>query len=322
MNFQVIFGLFISIYTISAARSAVDFETCQQMKTLNQVLPKPRAHWVGDGFNVFPVFANLAFTNDISPFLMFDHAAPKEFKPTNKKLGVGQHPHRGFETVTIAYQGEVEHGDSVGNRGVIGPGDCQWMTAASGIIHEEFHSRAFAKTGGTFEMAQLWVNLPAKHKMTPPRYQPLLNSEVPRVPLPGGKGEVKLYAGEYNGTTGSASTFTPINLWDVSLLPTEEGEAGVEIAIPADHNTLLFVRQGRVQVQDEEMVSAQVAHFNMDGDFISVKNLGSTPADLLIMSGVPLNEPIANRGPFVMNTQQEIMQANMDFQSGKMGGRF
>jgi len=289
------------------------------MKTLNQILPKPRAHWVGDGFNVFPVFANLAFTNDISPFLMFDHAAPKEFKPTQKKLGVGQHPHRGFETVTIAYQGEVEHGDSVGNRGVIGPGDCQWMTAASGIIHEEFHSREFAKKGGTFEMAQLWVNLPAEHKMIPPRYQPLIDKEIPRVSLPDGQGEVKLYAGDYNGTKGSASTFTPINLWDVTLNPTGEQ---ADIQIPASHNTLLFVRQGRVQVEDNEMVAAQVAHFNMDGDYISVKNLGSEPADLLIMSGEPLNEPIAARGPFVMNTQAEIRQANVDFQSGRMGNHF
>ena len=152
---------------------------------------------------MYPVFANLAFTKDISPFLMFDHAAPKHFDPTDRKLGVGQHPHRGFETVTIAYQGEVEHGDSQGNKGVIGSGDCQWMTAASGIIHEEFHSREFAKRGGTFEMAQLWVNLPAEHKMSKPRYQPLLDADIPRVELSDGSGVVKMYAGEYQGTRGA-----------------------------------------------------------------------------------------------------------------------
>lgn len=311
--------LFISL--IVSTTSTITPNFCQSaMKSVNQILPKPSAHWVGDGFKVFPVFADLAFTNDISPFLMFDHAAPKEFKPTDRKLGVGQHPHRGFETVTIAYQGEVEHGDSVGNRGVIGAGDCQWMTAASGIIHEEFHSREFAKRGGTFEMAQLWVNLPAKHKMTTPRYQPLLDKDIPRVPLPEGQGSVKLYAGEYNGIKGLATTFTPINLWDVTLAPSSG--AAVDLLVPADHNTLLFVRQGRVRVDGSEMVAAQVAHFNMDGEYISVENLEETPSDILIMSGVPLNEPIANRGPFVMNTQQELRQANADFHSGKMGQHF
>lgn len=293
--------------------------SCEQMKSLHRVLPKPSPHWVGDGFHVFPVFADLAFSKSISPFLMFDHGAPKYFEPTKRKLGVGQHPHRGFETVTIAYEGEVEHGDSVGNKGVIRQGDCQWMTAAAGIIHEEFHSREFAKKGGMFEMAQLWVNLPAKYKMIPPRYQPLRNNDIPRVELPDGAGTVKLYAGELAGTKGSANTFTPVNVWDVTIPKTGQP---VKIPIPADHNTLLFVRQGTIRVQDKEMVSAQVAHFNMDGDHIEVENTGDAPADLLVLSGVPIDEPIAARGPFVMNTPEEIQQANVDFRSGRMGQPF
>merc|ERR1719487_2895421 len=176
------------------------------LKTVKEVLKRPRAHWVGDGFNVFPVFADKAFTSELSPFLMFDYAAPKEFPANNpRKLGVGQHPHRGFETITIAFQGEVEHGDSVGNRGVIGPGDVQWMTAASGIVHEEFHSRELASRGGILEMCQLWVNLPAKHKMDPPKYQPILKEQIPEVALYADDdsslqvGSVRIIAGEFNG---------------------------------------------------------------------------------------------------------------------------
>jgi hypothetical protein len=188
------------------------------MKNIQQVLrASARSHWVGDGFNVRPVFAHLAFTPEISPYLMFDYAAPREFVATNDKRGVGPHPHRGFETVTIAFQGEVEHGDSVGNRGVIGPGDVQWMTAASGIIHEEFLSTAFLKRGGTLEMVQLWVNLPAQYKMNAPKYQAILSSEIPELELPDNAGSVRVIAGQCGGIKGVASTHSPVELWVISL---------------------------------------------------------------------------------------------------------
>ena len=217
------------------------------MKAVKSVMPAPRPHWVGDGFNVYPVFANLAFTNALSPWLMFDYAAPKRFDPTTKRLGVGQHPHRGFETVTIAFQGGVEHHDSVGNNGVIGPGDIQWMTAGRGIIHEEYHSTEFAKKGGIFEMCQLWVNLPKKDKMHAPRYQPILSEEVPVVPLAGAAaaggeeecpavGSVRVIAGELEGVRGPAQTFSPILLWDAVLTATG---TPVELAVPDGYNRWL-----------------------------------------------------------------------------------
>lgn len=247
------------------------------MKTLLNILPPTRPHWVGDGFNVHPLFADMAFTKRVSPFLMLDYAAPKHFDPTSRKLGVGQHPHRGFETVTIAYQGEVEHGDHLGNHGVIGPGDVQWMTAASGIIHEEFHSRHFAKEGGVLEMVQLWVNLPAQYKMSPPRYQPILRSEIPVVSLPEGAGTVSVIAGEFNGVAGRASTFTPINMWDVRL------KAGrtIEMSVPEGHNTIVLVRSGSVLVASDEthgnstkslkIGQAQIALFSLEGTGCTLK---------------------------------------------------
>lgn len=243
------------------------------MKSIKKLLPTTRPHWVGDGFNVYPVLGQEAFTNEISPFLMFDYAAPKVFKPSSKKLGVGQHPHRGFETVTIAYQGEVEHADSVGHRGVIGAGDVQWMTAASGIIHEEFHSTNFAKEGGMFEMAQLWVNLPAKYKMSKPRYQPITAGQIPNIPLPDDSGDVRVIAGEFAGTQGRASTFTPVNLWDLRLLPGKS----VELSLPLGHNTILFVRKGSVQVGDRAsegsgvIGEAQAALLTQDGTTVLLK---------------------------------------------------
>lgn len=201
-------------------------------KTIKEVCRKPPAHWVGDGFNVIPVLANKAFTNDVSPFLMFDYAAPKEFAPTNKRLGVGQHPHRGFETVTLALQGEVEHGDSVGNRGTIGPGDVQWMTAARGIVHEEFHSTAFAKRGGVMEMCQIWVNLPSSKKMIKPNYQEIKKNDIPVQNLvsescnangtdTASDGSVRIIAGIYRGVQGAANTHSPVNMWDVKIGNTE-----------------------------------------------------------------------------------------------------
>jgi len=272
-----------------------------------------RNHWVGDGFNVRPIFAHLAFTPEISPFLMFDYAAPREFVATEKKLGVGPHPHRGFETVTIAFQGEVEHGDSVGNRGVIGPGDVQWMTAASGIIHEEFLSREFLKRGGTLEMVQLWVNLPAKDKMIAPKYQPILNQEIPVVPLPDNAGTLRVIAGSYAGIQGAATTFSPVELWDIKV---NAGKA-IELKMPAGHNAMLFVRSGDIVLDGRKASTGDLVLLEREGTHISLQ--ATEEASLLLMGGEPIAEPIVASGPFVMNTEQEIRMAMMDYHSGRMG---
>merc|ERR1712086_201741 len=283
-------------------------------KAINSVIPAPRPHWVGDGFNVYPVFGNLAFTNQLSPFLMFDYGAPKRFEPTSKRRGVGDHPHRGFETVTVAFQGEIEHGDRRGNRGVIGPGDVQWMTAASGIVHNEFHSDKFAKEGGTLEMCQLWVNLPAQHKMDPPRYQEILSDSIPVVSL-GNNGSVRVIAGQFMEATGPAQTCTPVSLWDIRIEP---GRA-VEIEVPEGHNTLIFVRRGKAQVGDSGVVGPQgTVRLELEGTSVTLEALAEG-TQLLLLGGEPIDEPIAARGPFVMNTMKEIEQANRDFHSGKLG---
>ena len=284
------------------------------MKIIKTILPATTSsHWVGDGFNVRPIFAHLAFTQAISPFLMFDYAVPREFAATEKKRGVGPHPHRGFETVTLAFQGEIEHGDSVGNRGVIGPGDVQWMTAASGIIHEEFLSRDFLKQGGILEMVQLWVNLPTKYKMIAPKYQPILSQDIPVLQLPDNGGTLRVIAGNFAGTQGAASTFSPVNLWDIKL----NAGKSVELIVPAGHNTMLFVRQGKVALGATVIGAADMALLESEGTRIKLQAQEDT--SLLLMGGEPIAEPIAASGPFVMNTEQEIRIAMMDYQSGRMG---
>lgn len=284
------------------------------MKIIKTILPATTSsHWVGDGFNVRPIFAHLAFTQAISPFLMFDYAVPREFAATEKKRGVGPHPHRGFETVTLAFQGEIEHGDSVGNRGVIGPGDVQWMTAASGIIHEEFLSRDFLKQGGILEMVQLWVNLPAKYKMIAPKYQPILSQDIPVLQLPDNGGTLRVIAGNFAGTQGAASTFSPVNLWDIKL----NAGKSVELIVPAGHNTMLFVRQGKVALGGTVIGAADMALLESEGTRIKLQVQEDT--SLLLMGGEPIAEPIVASGPFVMNTEQEIRIAMMDYQSGRMG---
>jgi len=308
-------------------------------KTIREICRKPPKHWVGDGFHVYPVFANKAFTSELSPFLMFDYAAPKHFPPeknpsssrSNHRRGVGQHPHRGFETVTIAFEGEVEHADSAGNSGIIGPGDVQWMTAGKGIIHEEFHSTEFSKKGGIFEMCQLWVNLPSRQKMTKPRYQPILAKDIPQVPLLSvhhdaadeedddvcslDEGYAKVIAGDFRGTKGPARTHTPVNLWIVTLL-TKNKE--FELEFVEGHNTIVFVRNGGVQIQGRELNIADVAILEREGTKLVVKATQKNTS-LLVLSGEPIDEPIAARGPFVMNTQRELQQAMMDYQEGKHG---
>ena len=295
-----------------------------KLKKVREVCRKPSAHWVGDGFNVWPVFANKAFTKAISPFLMFDYAAPKEFPAALSKRGVGMHPHRGFETITIAFQGSIEHGDSKGNRGVIGPGDVQWMTAGKGIVHEEFHSREFAKEGGTLEMCQLWLNLPAKYKMVEPRYQAILKGDIPQVPLVlGGEGKradegdgyCRVIAGNFEGTEGAAATHSPVNLWDVKLAT--PGTA-FDFGVGEGHNTVIFVRRGKILVEGNELGQADVAILGTEGNCVRCSGVDAN-SEFLVLSGLPFDEPIAARGPFVMNTAQELMEAIRDFQSGTNG---
>ncbi len=285
------------------------------LKKLHSVQGSLSNHWVGDGF---PVNTLLSYGGGmdqlLSPFLLLDHAGPHEFPPTSQRLGVGEHPHRGFETVTIVYDGEVEHRDSSGGGGKIGQGDVQWMTAASGIVHEEFHGREYAARGGRFEMAQLWVNLPAKDKMTPPGYQGILNSDIPVAALPDGQGSVRVIAGEFAGVRGPAQTYSPLNMWDMRL----QAGARLMVPVPDGYSTAVVVLAGSVQANGDALIQAeQVGIFEHAGAHVHLAS--SDGATVLLLSGEPLNEPVAGHGPFVMNTQHEIRQALLDYQSGKMG---
>ncbi|MEX2093694.1 MAG: pirin family protein [Pirellulales bacterium] len=284
------------------------------MKRLIHVTREVPAHWVGDGFPVRSLFSYGRDSAAVDPFLLLDFAGPLEFAPSAARRGVGEHPHRGFETVTIVYSGELEHRDSAGNHGTIGPGDVQWMTAASGVVHEEFHSDAFTASGGTFQVMQLWVNLPAKLKMSPPRYQEIRAGDVPSVALPNEAGQVRIIAGEFAGTRGPAQTFTPINLWDVSLAANQ----AIELAVQDGHTTMLVVQDGLVTVNGTDQVgSGELALFDRSGDKIAVSSVGAARA--LLLSGHPIGEPVVGQGPFVMNTSAEIRQAIVDYQSGRMG---
>lgn len=281
-------------------------------RTIHSIKTQDRGHWVGDGFPVRSLFSYQDDAKLLSPFLMLDYAGPYDFAPTNQRRGVGAHPHRGFETVTVVYSGEVEHRDSSGGGGGIGPGDVQWMTAAAGIVHEEFHGRNFAKNGGVFELLQLWVNLPAKDKSAKPGYQSILREDIPNVNLPGG-GHVRVIAGDFNGTRGPAHTFTPINVWDLNL------KAGQKqtLAVPADHNVLLAVLRGTLTVDGQAAGDGSLVVFEQGGD--SIELTPGADAKALLLTGQPILEPIAAYGPFVMNTQAEIRQAISDYESGKMG---
>lgn len=282
-------------------------------KTLG-VYHAPRGHWVGDGFPVRSLFSHHSHGQDISPFLLLDYAGPAEFKPADKPRGVPQHPHRGFETVTIVYQGELEHRDSAGNGGRIGPGDVQWMTAASGILHEEFHSEAFTRSGGTLEMVQLWVNLPAKDKMATPGYQTLMNADIPVIDLPDNAGTVRVIAGDYAGSKGPAKTFTPVDIWDVRL---KSGQT-TTLKLLEGHSVSVVVLGGTVLMNDTDVVrEAQFALFEREGGDITIE--ANSDAKLLVLSGEPINEPVVTHGPFVMNTAAEIRQAVTDLNAGKFG---
>ena len=271
-------------------------------------------HWVGDGFPVRSLFSYNQHGQAISPFLLLDYAGPRNFDPSASPRGVGQHPHRGFETVTIVYDGEVAHRDSTGQGGVIGPGDVQWMTAAGGIIHEEFHSPAFAKAGGSFHMVQLWVNLPAKDKMATPGYQSILSADIPSVDLADGAGKVRVIAGDFAGTRGPARTFTPVNVWDVQL----NGGSTVELDLPDGHNSIVVVLSGQVTVGDAETAGeAEIVLLGSEGAGTTIA--AKEESKLLVLTGEPIDEPIVGYGPFVMNSETEIRQAIDDFNKGEFG---
>jgi quercetin 2,3-dioxygenase len=281
------------------------------MKNVSRIQRSTDSHWVGNGFPVRTVFSyqNTGF----SPFLLLDYAGPARFEPSAEPRGVDWHPHRGFETVSIAYEGEVEHEDSAGNRGRIGPGDVQWMTAGAGILHKEMHGRSLSEHGGNFEMVQLWVNLPAKSKMTAPGYQTLLDGDMPAVKLAGG-GRVRVIAGEFEGAKGPAKTHTPINLWDLRL----PAGASADLRLPEGHTTALFVLKGKALLNGTQAAGeAELALFERDGEQISVK--AETATTILVLDGKPIDEPVIGYGPFVMNTQQEIRQAIADYQEGRLG---
>ena len=284
------------------------------MKTVLGIHSNPHGHWVGDGFPVRSLFDYQGLGRELSPFLMLDYAGPADFAPAARPRGVGQHPHRGFETVTIVYEGEVAHRDSTGQGGVIGPGDVQWMTAGAGILHEEFHSEAFTRQGGRLHMVQLWVNLAARDKMTAPGYQAILDAEIPRVALPGGAGEVRVIAGTFGQTAGAARTFSPMQVLDLNL------KAGHTAVLPAQAgwNTALVLLDGQVRVAGHDAAGpAQLVVLSQEGDALEL--VARTDVKALLLSGQPLNEPIVGHGPFVMNTTQEIRQAILDFNSGRFG---
>jgi redox-sensitive bicupin YhaK (pirin superfamily) len=283
-------------------------------KTLHSIQRTRDRHWVGDGFPVRTLLAYNGLGQTISPFLLLDYAGPANFPPTTARRGVGEHPHRGFETVTIVYDGEVEHRDSAGGGGLIGPGDVQWMTAAAGLVHEEFHGPDFAQRGGPFEMVQLWVNLPAKDKMAPPRYQGITADRIPVVELPDGQGSLRVIAGEFAGAQGPAQTFTPIDLWDLRLKAGKQ----VSLEVPAGYTTILVVLKGAVRVGESEPIAeAEIGICDRTGTTLTLNTLQDTTA--LLLCGEPIDEPIVGHGPFVMNTTEEIYQAIADYQSGKMG---
>jgi len=287
-----------------------------ETKNIEIVAAPPAPHYVGDGFrvhNFIPGQHHLGMQR-MNPFIMMDYNSKFYFPPTDKPRGVSVHPHRGFETVTIAYKGKVAHHDSAGNSGVIGEGDVQWMTAASGILHKEFHEEEFSKAGGDFQMVQLWVNLPAKDKMSKPKYQGITQAEINKFQLPDNGGSIEVIAGNYKDVKGAASTFTPVHLLNARL----NKAAKAEFTFPANFNTALLVIEGNIKVNGKEIVPADnFALFQNDGETFSIE--ATENSMVLVLSGEPINEPIAAHGPFVMNTRAEISQAIDDFNMGKFG---
>jgi redox-sensitive bicupin YhaK (pirin superfamily) len=284
------------------------------IKQIEAVIAPPPAHMVGDGFRVHNFFPNnLIGKKRMSPFFLLDYNAKMEFTPREEPRGVGAHPHRGFETVTIAYHGRVAHHDSAGNSGVIGEGDVQWMTAASGLLHKEYHEKEFSKKGGPFQMVQLWVNLPAQYKMSPPKYQEITSSMMGKYTLPDNGGVVEIIAGDFNGVRGAASTFTPLQVYNARL---KKG-ASLDIDLPSFYNTGILVVGGSIAVNDTTAPADHFVLFKNEGEKIQVT--ANEDAVLLVLSGEPIDEPIAQYGPFLMNTWAEVEQAINDVSAGKFG---
>ncbi|PVE17239.1 short-chain dehydrogenase [Clostridium perfringens] len=288
----------------------------KKFRTIENIFKAPEPHMVGDGFRVSQYIpTGIKSMERLSPFLLLDYNAPYYFKPSETRLGVGAHPHRGFETVTIAYDGKVEHHDNKGNHGIIGPGDVQWMTAASGIMHKEYHETEFSKNGGIFHMVQLWVNLPKDKKMIEPKYQPLLKEEMGVLKLDNDKGEISIIAGEVNGVKGPANTFTNINLYNINL----KNYGNTTLSEPKNFNTAILILRGEAKVNEDKICK--------EGDFIIFDNVDGeillesfTEESLfLVLSGEPINEPVVSHGPFVMNTLGEILDAYEDFRNNKFG---
>jgi quercetin 2,3-dioxygenase len=284
-------------------------------KSIESIIAPPPPHMVGDGFRVHSFFpgGRLIDKKRMSPFFLMDYGAMIEFAPSPIPRGVGVHPHAGFETVTIAYHGKIAHHDSAGNSGIIGEGDVQWMTAGSGLLHKEYHEEEFSKTGGPFQMVQLWVNLPAQFKKTAPKYQEVTNSKMGRYNLPDDKGLIELIAGEYKGVKGPASTFTPMNLYNVRL----KKDGYTTLSFPATYNTGLLIIEGSAIINEQEAAADHFVLFKNDGEEITITAKEDTV--ILVLSGQPIDEPIAAYGPFLMNTWQEVEQAIQDVNAGKFG---
>ncbi|MEZ5523999.1 MAG: pirin family protein [Pseudomonadales bacterium] len=281
------------------------------MKKVLGVYSSPTPHWVGDGFPVKTLFSYQMQDQQISPFLLLDYAGPIDFPPSEHKRGVGEHPHRGFETVTLVYQGELAHQDSTGKGGVIGPGDVQWMTAGSGIMHEEFHSEAFTQSGGTLEMLQLWVNLPQKHKMATPKYQAIAAEDIPSIPLPNKQGMVRLIAGEYGNLVGPAETYTPMQVLNIAIKPAGKQQ----LSVPEGWTTILIVRKGQARINGQLISCGQTMILSRSGQLLEIES--ELDSDLVLLSGEPIQETVVGYGPFVMNSKAEIQQAFSDLREGK-----
>ena len=285
----------------------------KEYKKIKYTYTADQKHWVGDGFHVYGLLRPSDELNQfISPFVMLDYASPKEFSITDQRRGVGEHPHRGIETVTFAYQGEVEHRDSSGGGGIIKPGDVQWMTAGKGIVHDEFHSEDFSKKGGVFEMVQLWINLPKKHKMTEPNYQEIDRETIPTISL-GDKIKLRVIAGSFEETRGPSSTFTKINLYDII----SKENKSVSFKFDNGSNTVILIMSGKLKVENKNFKDKDILIFEREGSQIDIKVSDNFKG--LVLNGDPINEPIVAHGPFVMNTKEEIHQAFFDYQNGKMG---
>ncbi|MBX3125523.1 MAG: pirin family protein [Polyangiaceae bacterium] len=301
--------------THTSASEAPASAATPQARRVAEILRAPGLHWVGDGFRVRGYF-NLrrGLAHRLSPFLLLDYHPPYEYPPTTStRRGVGPHPHRGFETVTIAFAGSVAHHDTTGAGGVIGPGDVQWMTAASGVLHREYHEAEFARRGGTFHMAQLWVNLPREHKMGPPAYQGLRSDSIAAVELPESGGQVRVIAGEYRGAAGAARTFTRVHLFEVRLAPTGR----FDFALAASDNLAVLVMSGSVRFGESAAAEGDFVLLENSGDHLSL--VATSDAHLLVLGGAPIDEPIAQYGPFVMNDEHEIVQAARDYERGAFG---